>query len=104
MSRFEERTNISHFSKMSLSLSRFEDGTDINSPDSNDSGIQSDTRSDDGVSHVRGPVNEDIYAVVNKKGQKGIASPDTPDSVYEVRVSLSLLQALPVSWRVGLAC
>ncbi|XP_052078808.1 protein Fe65 homolog isoform X2 [Mytilus californianus] len=41
-------------------------GFDINSPDSNDSGIQSDARSDDGSSHVHGPVNDDIYAVVCK--------------------------------------
>ena len=73
---------------------RFEDGTDINSPDSNDSGIQSDTRSDDGVSHVRGPVNDDIYAVVNKKGKASGDSPDTPDSVYEVSVCVSGGQCL----------
>nr|KAG5711636.1 hypothetical protein BaRGS_016818 [Batillaria attramentaria] len=54
---------------------KFEEGTDINSPDSNDSGIHSDTRSDDGVSHVKGPVNEDIYAVVNKKRNKDVSTP-----------------------------
>lgn len=65
-------------------IEKFEEETDINSPDSNDSGIQSDTRSDDGVPHVRGPVNDDIYAVVDKKrGQKPTSTPDTPDSVYE---------------------
>lgn len=62
---------------------KFEDGTYVNSPDSNDSGIHSDTRSDDGVSHVRGPVNDDLYAVVGKKANKHPATPDTPDSVYE---------------------
>ena len=39
----------------------FDDKTkDINSPDSNDSGIQAD------VQHIHGPINDDIYAVVQK--------------------------------------
>jgi len=51
----------------------FEDKTkDINSPDSNDSGIQAD------VPHIHGPVNDDIYAVVNrnKKAPKPQKSQD----------------------------
>ena len=44
----------------------FRFGFDINSPDSADSGIQSDTRSDDGLNPVNGQVNEDIYAAVCK--------------------------------------
>lgn len=67
-------------------LCRFEE-TDINSPDSNDSGIQSDARSDDGVSHVHGPVTAEPYAVVDKKADHSAYTPDTPDSVYEVGIS-----------------
>ena len=51
---------------------------------------------------MRGPVTEDIYAVVNKKGPKGSAGPDTPDSVYEVSASLGLPQAWHVIRTVGL--
>ncbi|KAK7097258.1 protein Fe65 homolog isoform X2 [Littorina saxatilis] len=87
---------------------KFEDGTDINSPDSNDSGIQSDNRSDDGVSHVRGPVNDDIYAVVQKKDKKDapVAEQlDTPDGVYEggndekAGDSSSQTEVLPPGWQ-----
>ncbi|XP_069128888.1 amyloid beta precursor protein binding family B member 2-like [Argopecten irradians] len=38
---------------------------DLNSPDSNDSGIQSDARSDDG-SHHHGSVNDNLYSLSNK--------------------------------------
>lgn len=57
-------------------------GFDINSPDSNDSGIQSDARSDDGINHLHGPVNEDIYAVVCKSTSSdlGALSVDSNDS------------------------
>ena len=51
---------------------------------------------------MRGPVTEDIYAVVNKKGPKGSAGPDTPDSVYEVSASLGLPQAWHGIRTVGL--
>lgn len=47
---------------------------DINSPDS---GIHSDARSDDG-SHVHGPVNEDIYSVVNKSSEPEGSEETTP--------------------------
>jgi hypothetical protein len=41
-------------------------GFDINSPDSNDSGIQSDARSDDGISNTHNSISEDMYAITNK--------------------------------------
>ena len=37
---------------------------DINSPDSNDSGIQAD------VHHIQAPGSNDVYAVVNKPSRK----------------------------------
>ncbi|XP_064610221.1 amyloid beta precursor protein binding family B member 2-like isoform X2 [Liolophura sinensis] len=50
---------------------RFDDNTEINSPDSNDSGIQSDARSDDsGPAHIRAPSSDDLYAVVSKPKKK----------------------------------
>ena len=36
----------------------------INSPDSNDSGIQADVQQH--VHHIQGPRNDDLYAVVSK--------------------------------------
>ncbi|XP_056011870.1 protein Fe65 homolog isoform X2 [Ostrea edulis] len=47
---------------------------DINSPDS---GIHSDARSDDG-SHVHGPINDDIYSVVNKSSEPENSEETTP--------------------------
>ena len=44
-------------------------GFDINSPDSNDSGIQSDARSDDGISNTQGSVSENLSSFVNKSYQ-----------------------------------
>lgn len=44
-------------------------GFDINSPDSNDSGIQSDARSDDGISNTHGSVSENLSSFVNKSYQ-----------------------------------
>ena len=45
-----------------LLVSRYDDkAKDINSPDSNDSGIQAD------VQHVRGLLNDDLYAVVKPR-------------------------------------
>lgn len=52
---------------------------DINSPDS---GIHSDARSDDG-SHVHGPVNEDIYSVVNKSSEPEGSEETTPTGVIQ---------------------
>lgn len=52
---------------------------DINSPDS---GIHSDARSDDG-SHVHGPVNEDIYSVVNKSSEPEGSEETTPTGVFK---------------------
>ncbi|PVD34945.1 hypothetical protein C0Q70_06226 [Pomacea canaliculata] len=83
---------------------KFEE-TDINSPDSNDSGIQSDARSDDGVSHVHGPVTAEPYAVVDKKADHSAYTPDTPDSVYEEgevdaeRRNVKNADALPPGWQ-----
>ncbi|KAK3099571.1 hypothetical protein FSP39_006387 [Pinctada imbricata] len=50
---------------------------DINSPDSADSGIQSDARSDDGT-HVHGPLNDDVYAVVDKSPKQESSEETTP--------------------------
>ena len=55
----------------------------INSPDSNDSGIQAD------VQHTRGPVNpEDLYAVVQKGPPKPLLTPrpqQKQDTAEQVR-------------------
>ncbi|KAL8598783.1 hypothetical protein ACOMHN_033346 [Nucella lapillus] len=58
--------------------------TDINSPDSHDSGIQSDIRSEKTVKHVRGPLTDDIYAVVDKKpAKKEGKKPDIVENGHE---------------------
>ncbi|WAQ99079.1 FEH1-like protein [Mya arenaria] len=50
-----------------IKLKRFANaGFDINSPDSNDSGIQSDARSDDGTHTQSSSISEDLYAITNK--------------------------------------
>jgi len=55
-------------------LIRYDDKTKvINSPDSNDSGIQAD------VHHIHGPINDDIYATVQKRGHSSKDS--QPDQV-----------------------
>ena len=61
---------------------RYEDKLkDINSPDSNDSGIQAD------VTHIQGPVNDDLYAVPNKPKK----SPRPQLKSTEVRFILDFL-------------
>ena len=70
-------------------------GFDINSPDSNDSGIQSDARSDDGISNTHGSVSENLSSFVNKSyqgehaGQEGENDSDenTPTQVGTLFVS-----------------
>ena len=51
-------------------------GFDINSPDSNDSGIQSDARSDDGISNTQVSVSENLSSFVNKSYQGEYAGED----------------------------
>ncbi|XP_062566631.1 protein Fe65 homolog isoform X3 [Saccostrea cucullata] len=61
---------------------------DINSPDS---GIHSDARSDDG-SHVHGPVNDDVYSVVNKSSEQEGSEETTPTGDAPEKV------VLPAGW------
>ncbi|KAL8613484.1 hypothetical protein ACOMHN_007527 [Nucella lapillus] len=71
-------------------LGKLEDGSYINSPDSNDSGIHSDARSDDGgTPHSRPPAGDDpcppggLKKGVPPRTPDTLDTPDTPDSVYE---------------------
>ena len=62
--------NLRAWSNMVFYVCRFANaGFDINSPDSNDSGIQSDARSDDGISNTQGSVSENLSSFVNKSYQ-----------------------------------
>ncbi|XP_076468554.1 protein Fe65 homolog isoform X2 [Babylonia areolata] len=64
-----------------VSKHKLQNGTDINSPDSHDSGIQSDIRSDKALKHVHGPLTDDIYAIVEKKpAKKEGKTSDTPQN------------------------
>ncbi|XP_076446997.1 amyloid beta precursor protein binding family B member 2-like [Babylonia areolata] len=104
--------SLSREDSASHAIGKLEDGSYINSPDSNDSGIHSDARSDDGVppphSTTRGGpggtesgmfpthTHQHPYPPGGKKHLKGAATtpdtlttpdtpdtPDSPDSVYE---------------------
>ena len=62
-------------------------GFDINSPDSNDSGIQSDARSDDGISHTNGgSVSEDLCAITNKAYQPNKEGDEDSEEVTPTQV------------------
>ncbi|KAL3880124.1 hypothetical protein ACJMK2_032392 [Sinanodonta woodiana] len=60
-------------------------GFEINSPDSNDSGIQSDARSDDGIAHTQGPGKEEMYTMVTKayKDMKSIGDAENVNQEEE---------------------
>ncbi|XP_071088512.1 amyloid beta precursor protein binding family B member 2-like isoform X3 [Haliotis cracherodii] len=76
---------------------KFEESTMINSPDSNDSGIQSDARSDDGVSHVSGPVHEDDLEVDKPRKDSSEEEASTEESgTSESEESSS--EILPPGW------
>lgn len=62
-------------------------GFDINSPDSNDSGIQSDARSDDGISQGNsGSISEDLYAITNKSYLPCTDASEQPDETTPTQV------------------
>ncbi|ELU13621.1 hypothetical protein CAPTEDRAFT_224794 [Capitella teleta] len=69
-----------------------EKSKDINSPDSNDSGIQAD------VQHVSGPVNEDLYAVVKKKGTKEEKKEEKEKDEEEKPNNCDDSENLPCGW------
>ncbi|KAL4229771.1 amyloid beta (A4) precursor protein-binding [Mactra antiquata] len=76
-------------------------GFDINSPDSNDSGIQSDARSDDGISNTHGSISEDLYGVTNKSylaknDENGDSEEVTPTQTEENTTEEP--EALPPGW------
>lgn len=68
-------------------------GFDINSPDSNDSGIQSDARSDDGISQmIGGSISEDLYAITNKSYLPRTDSSEDTEEVTPTQVCGRVLQ------------
>ncbi|XP_064610225.1 protein Fe65 homolog isoform X6 [Liolophura sinensis] len=78
---------------------RFDDNTEINSPDSNDSGIQSDARSDDsGPAHIRAPSSDDLYAVVSKPKKKPEEDRTPTETPCQDSAPHEEAEALPPGW------
>lgn len=77
-------------------------GFDINSPDSNDSGIQSDARSDDGISNPQPSISEDMYGITNKsylvRTSGGDGSEEVTPTQTEEKSKEEEKEVLPPGW------